>query len=484
MTYHVRMQATDAALFWFRRDLRDEDNAGLSRALSAHSRVFCVFVFDTEILEGLAERADRRVEFIWHSVGMLKASLEARGGGLVVLHGPARQCIPELAHALGVVAVYANGDYEPAALARDQAVADALSARGMTFHAGKDQVIFEKRELLTGAGRPYTVFTPYRNAWRQALVPEMTAPWPMHFAALAPAPPGMERPLPTLESLGFTPTNLLSLGICPGMAGAQQLLEDFLPRLSQYALARDYPGRRGVSYLSVHLRFGTVSIRHLVRLALSQPDDGGQVWLNELVWRDFYFAILANFPYVATQAFRREYSRLAFDNSPTHFRAWQQGLTGYPIVDAGMRQLNQTGYMHNRLRMLTASFLVKDLGVDWRWGERYFADRLNDFDLAANNGGWQWCASTGCDAQPWFRMFNPVTQGRRVDPDGQFVRRYVPELAHVPTAALHAPWEMSHQAQAAAGCVIGRDYPAPLVDHAQARSKTLRRYQREDRQPS
>ncbi|MDE2621741.1 MAG: deoxyribodipyrimidine photo-lyase [Betaproteobacteria bacterium] len=464
------------ALFWFRRDLRDEDNAGLSRALAAHAPVYCVFVFDTAILAGLPGRADRRVEFIWHSVQSLRSSLEDRGGGLIVLHGDARQCIPELAFRLGVRAVHTNRDYEPEAVARDEAVATTLAARGISFHAHKDQVIFECRELLTQGGKPYVVFTPYRNAWLRAFTEGLSVPWPLRFESLARAEGG--KPWPALESLGFQPTNLLELGICPGMEGARRLLADFLPRLGQYQRLRDYPGKRGVSYLSVHLRFGTVSIRELVRLAMADGSPGAQAWLNELIWREFYFSILANFPRVTTRAFRAEYDRLVFDNDPDHFRAWQEGRTGYPIVDAGMRQLQATGYMHNRLRMITASFLVKDLGVDWRWGERHFAEHLNDYDLAANNGGWQWSASTGCDAQPWFRIFNPVAQGERFDPDGQFVRRYVPELARVPVPFIHEPWKLSPLEQQAAGCIIGRDYPAPVVDHAVAREKTLKRYQR------
>ncbi|MDE2623785.1 MAG: deoxyribodipyrimidine photo-lyase [Betaproteobacteria bacterium] len=476
MAKNVSGSTAGPALFWFRRDLRDEDNAGLARALEAHAPVHCVFVFDTAILDGLSSRTDRRVEFIWRSAEALRASLERRGGGLIVRHGDARQCIPELASRLGVAAVHANRDYEPEALARDGAVAAALEALGIAFQTHKDQVIFERRELLTQGGKPYGVFTPYRNAWLRAFSDGLAAPWPMRFESLARS--GGEVPLPALGTLGFQATNLLELGIRPGMEGVRELLADFLPRMAQYHQMRDYPGKRGVSYLSVHLRFGTVSIRELVRHAVADGSPGAQAWLNELVWREFYFAILANFPRVATRAFRAEYDRLVFDNDPDHFRAWQEGRTGYPIVDAGMRQLRSTGYMHNRLRMITASFLVKDLGVDWRWGERHFAEHLNDYDLAANNGGWQWSASTGCDAQPWFRIFNPVAQGERFDPDGQFVRRYLPELLRVPAPFIHAPWKLSPLEQQAAGCIIGRDYPAPIVDHALAREKTLKRYQR------
>ncbi len=464
-----------AALFWFRRDLRDDDNAGLCQALARYGRVFCVFVFDTDILDALPHRSDRRVEFIWKSVTELKAALERRGGGLRVLHGPARQRIPECAETLGVAAVFANRDYEPSALERDAQVAAALAKRGVGFHTCLDQVIFERQDLLTQAGRPYTVFTPYRNAWLRALGPERVSPCLAAYGHLVPDP----CPMPSLKALGFEVTNLSALGIEPGMSGAQRTLDDFLPRMSRYHELRDYPSRRGGSGLSVHLRFGTLSIRHLVRLARAEDSPGARVWLNELVWREFYFSILANFPHVVGHAFKPEFESLAFDDNPDLFDAWRTGRTGYPIVDAAMQQLLQTGFMHNRLRMISASFLVKDLGIDWRWGERHFAEHLNDFDLAANNGGWQWSASTGCDAQPWFRIFNPTTQSQRFDPEGGFIRHYLPQLAAVPSRRIHAPWMLSPLEQQAAGCIIGRDYPAPVVDHGAARERTLRRYQRE-----
>jgi deoxyribodipyrimidine photo-lyase len=262
------------------------------------------------------------------------------------------------------------------------------------------------------------------------------------------------------------------------MSGAQRLLADFLDRIRAYHERRDYPAAKGPSYLSVHLRFGTVSIRELAARAQTEGGKGAETWVSELVWREFYFAILHHFPHVVGHAFKRELDGVAFDNHPAKWRAWCEGRTGYPLVDAAMRQINATGYMHNRLRMVAASFLVKDLHVDWRWGERYFATHLNDFDLAANNGGWQWAASTGCDAQPWFRIFNPVTQSEKFDPEGKFIRRYVAELARVPDRHVHAPWMMRPADQEAAGCVIGRDYPAPIADHGEARRITLERYKR------
>jgi deoxyribodipyrimidine photo-lyase len=467
----------DAALVWFRRDLRDYDHAALYHALKSHPRVYCAFCFDTEILDALAARADRRVEFIWHSVQALDAALRGRGGGLIVLHGRAREEIPRLALRLGAGAVYANHDYEPAALDRDAAVGRALAAAQVALRTFKDQVIFEKDEVLTAAGSPYTVFTPYKRAWLKKLDRFYLQPYPVqrYVRSLA-APPDAR--CPALADLGFVPTNLLEVPVPTGMSGAQHLLEDFLDRIRAYHERRDYPAMKGPSYLSVHLRFGTVSIRELAGRAQAEGGAGAETWLSELVWRDFYFAVLHHFPHVVGHAFKRELDDVAFDNDSGKWRAWCAGLTGYPLVDAALRQINQTGYMHNRLRMVAASFLVKDLHVDWRWGERYFADHLNDFDLAANNGGWQWAASTGCDAQPYFRIFNPVTQSKRFDPDGKFIRRYVPELARVPDKHVHAPWAMRPVDQEAAGCVIGRDYPAPVVDHDRSRQITLERYRR------
>jgi deoxyribodipyrimidine photo-lyase len=471
------LQAYDSALFWFRRDLRLDDNAGLHNALRAARRVHCAFVFDREILDALPARADRRVEFIWESVGELGREIRAAGGGLAVLHGRARDEVPALARRLGVEAVFANGDYEPAARERDRAVESALAADGRRLHLAKDQALFERDEVVTQAGRPFNVFTPYRNAWMKRLDEFQLQAYPVrrHLQGLAPPTPGLAGPA-SLEALGFERTNLADFPVGTGAAGARKLLDDFATRIGDYARARDFPGTRGVSYLSVHNRFGTISIRELARLARAHPGDGADTWLSELAWRDFYFQVLWHHPRVATSAFRAEFERVAWPNDERLLASWREGRTGYPLVDAGMRQLNLTGYMHNRLRMVTASFLVKDLLVDWRLGEAYFATHLNDFDLAANNGGWQWAASTGCDAQPYFRIFNPVTQSERFDPQGKFIRRYMPELGRVPDARIHAPWLMSVGEQAESGCRIGRDYPQPVVDHAEQRVKALALY--------
>ena len=473
----------ERALVWFRRDLRDFDHAALHAALAGARAVHCAFVFDREILDRLPDPADRRVEFIRDSVAELAAALAARGGGLIVRHAPARAAIPELAAALEAGAVYAGRDYEPAAQERDAAVMAALSERGIAFHAVKDHVIFERDEILSQAGRPFSVFTPYRNAWLKALTPAHLTPFPVSAdaGALVPPPPGLAPGVPALEALGFRPTNLGALGVVPGMTGGAALFRGFRDRIDRYRDARDYPAVKGPSYLSVHLRFGTVSIRELAAYAharsLEADGAGAATWLSELVWREFYAQILWHHPQVVGRAFKPAYDALAFPNDPALFQAWCDGRTGYPIVDAAMRQLNGTGYMHNRLRMIAASFLVKDLLVDWRLGERYFADKLIDFDLASNNGGWQWAASTGCDAQPYFRIFNPVTQSERFDAEGRFIRRYVPEIAALDGREIHAPWRVPPAVQQAKGVVIGRDYPPPIVDHAAARAQALALYQ-------
>ena len=460
----------EKALVWFRRDLRDHDHAALSAALAAAQKVYCAFVFDRDILDALPTRHDRRVQFIRESLLELDRSLRRKGGGLIVVHGHAATEIPLLAHRLGVSVVFANRDYEPAAKARDAEVSRGLMAAGIDFVHLKDQAIFDGDEVLTQAGKPFSVFTPYKNAWLKRLTAADTAVWPCTGQLAG----GEVAGIPTLAEIGFETTDLGELGIQPGMSGARALWEDFCQgRIARYGALRDFPSVKGVSYLSVHLRFGTISIRKLVRAAMAAE---ANVWLSELIWRDFYFMILDHFPQVVGHAFKPDYDAIQWADWPAGFAAWCEGRTGYPLVDAAMRQLNFSGWMHNRLRMVVASFLTKDLGLDWRLGERYFAEQLNDFDLSANNGGWQWAASSGCDAQPYFRIFNPITQSEKFDPDGKFIRRYVPELARVPNKYIHAPWRMGRIEQEALSVVIGRDYPGPIVDHATAREATLARY--------
>ena len=472
-----------SALVWFRRDLRSFDHAALYHALRFAQRVHCVFVFDTAILDALPSRRDRRVEFIHGSLAELDAALntlaQQAGGasaGIIVRHGRAQDEVPRLALELSVDKVFANRDYEPDAIVRDSQVAQQLAAQGIGYEDFKDQVIFERDEVLTQAGKPFSVFTPYKNAWLKAVDAFQLRSYAVGQYAHRLAPKPVGESLPALADIGFERTNLGEVSMPLGMSGGRQLFEDFTKRIERYKRARDFPALKGVSYLSTHLRFGTVSIRQLAAHAHQQGGEGAQTWLSELIWRDFYHQILWHHPRVVAHAFRPEYEQLQWDEAPALFAAWCEARTGYPLVDAAMRQLNQSGYMHNRLRMVVASFLTKDLGVDWRLGERYFAEHLIDFDLAANNGGWQWAASTGCDAQPWFRIFNPVTQSTRFDPEGRFIRRYVPELARVPDTFIHAPWTMGGIDQTACRTKIGVDYPAPVIDHAVARERTLARF--------
>lgn len=471
-------------LMWFRRDLRVDDNAALWRALRTCREVVCVFVFDKAILDDLPA-ADRRVEFIRESLVELDADLRALGGGLIVRHAVAEEEIPDLAHALDVQAVFANRDYEPAAVDRDVKVFGALANAGITFHTAKDQVVFEQAEVLTKVGQPYTVFTPYKRAWLAKVDSFFLKPYPSRgYAESLVAPPARyDAPVPSLKDIGFEATNLSTLEIPTGTQGGAALFEDFFDRIDRYDEARNFPAVRGPSYLSVHLRFGTVSIRQLASVAhqLSlQGNAGAATWLSELIWRDFYFQILAHNPQMAEgKSFRPEYDKIIWHHgkhADTLFDAWCQGRTGYPLIDAAMLQINQSGYMHNRLRMVVASFLCKDLGLDWRRGEAYFALHLNDFELSSNNGGWQWASSSGCDAQPYFRIFNPVTQSERFDPEGKFIRRYLPQLAKLSDKVIHAPWTASPVELEAAGLTLGEHYPKPIVDHAEARERTLQRY--------
>jgi deoxyribodipyrimidine photo-lyase len=485
----------ETGLMWFRRDLRVEDNAALYHALKSCKQVYCAFVFDRDILDSLP-RVDRRVEFIRESVLSLDGQLKKLGAAagrpgacLLTAHHGAVDAVVRLASELGADAVFANHDDEPQSLARDAAVRAALEAMGKAFYSFKDHVIFERHEVLTLAGKPYTVFTPYKNAWLKKVDDFYLKAYPVekYGAALAPVS-ASRRPVPSLGELGFEASNLSALKIPAGSEGGARLFEDFIGRMAQYKETRDFPAVKGPSYLGVHLRFGTVSIRHMASAAWravnhqgagNSDNEGAATWLSELIWRDFYAQILANFPHAASSAFKPDYDAIKWESGEKAqrlFQAWCAGRTGYPLVDAAMAQINQTGYMHNRLRMVVASFLVKDLGIDWRWGERYFAEKLNDFDLSANNGGWQWAASTGCDAQPYFRIFNPVSQSEKFDAGGKFIRKYVPLLAQLPDKLLHSPWLAKPLELASAGVVLGENYPLPIVQHDEARALTLQRY--------
>jgi len=476
----------DRALVWFRRDLRADDQAALHHALRSAKEVYCAFILDRAILDALP-RADRRVEFILGALAVLDADLQTLkpGAGLIVRHGVAEELIPQLAADLGVQAVFFNHDDEPQALLRDAAVKARLAAFNCALHSFKDHVIFERSEVLTAAGKPYGVFTPYTDAWRRQVTPFFLSAYPVERHAQALGTTGLATGIPRLADIGFEPAGL-SETLAGGSRGAAVLLDDFLDRIDRYDEARNFPAVKGPSYLSVHLRFGTVSIRRLAREAHQRMQEektggshGAEIWLSELIWRDFYHQVMHHHPHAMTNAFRPEYDGIAWESGPAAealFTAWCEGRTGYPLVDAAMLQLNQTGYMHNRLRMVTASFLMKDLGLDWRRGERYFAEKLLDFDLAANNGGWQWAASSGCDAQPYFRIFNPVTQSEKFDADGKFIKRYLPQLAKLPPKLIHAPWTAKPEVLAACEVELGDNYPRPIVQHDEARARTLTRY--------
>ena len=424
------------SVFWFRRDLRLEDNAGLYHALKENETVLPVFIFDTSILSRLEAKADRRVDFIHQAIHCLDKELIALDSSLTVYHSTPQSAFETLLADYEVSCVYTNHDYEPVARERDDMIEAFLQTRGVEFKSYKDQCIFEKEEVIKDDGKPYTVFTPYSIKWKKKLSPFYYKSYPVktYFKNFIKE---KSNAIPPLGDLGFESTDVVFT--------SQPLVQNLL--LKKYKEERDYPALEATSRLSMHLRFGSVSVRKLVAKTLPLSE----TWLNELIWRDFYMMILWHFPYVAKRAFKKEYSQIPWTNDEVYFKKWCDGETGYPLVDAGMRELNATGFMHNRVRMIVSSFLVKDLLIDWRWGEAYFAAKLNDFDLSANNGGWQWAAGSGCDAAPYFRIFNPTEQQKKFDPDLAYIRKWIPEFGTT-------------------------KYATPLVDHAQARLKALSVY--------
>lgn len=462
-------------LCWLRRDLRLEDHCALSVATENSQEVFLVFVFDTTILGKIKNDKDRRLTFIYKSLLELKENLESKGSSLILLYGNPTDEIPNLAKKIGVDAVFTNEDYEPSAIERDLKVKEKLKSNSIDFFSAKDQVIFSPRQVMKEDRTPYRVFTPYKKAWLASLKKQDHEELKIHFKALA---PGNEvkkfSQKLTLKDIGFEEVDLW---LKPGQKAAQERFKNFQKYIDNYNKNRDYPSLdNGTSGLSVHLRFGTISIRQLVRFCVHKRSQGAEIWLSELIWREFYFMILGNFPYVVKESFNPKYKNLEWQGEEKDFKAWKEGRTGFPLVDAAMRHFNETGWMHNRLRMVVASFLTKDLLIDWKKGEKYFADYLLDFDLAANNGGWQWSASTGCDAQPYFRIFNPYSQSKKFDADGEFIKSQIPELKNFPTKYIHEPHLATPMEQEIAGCRIGRDYPEPIVDHSEQRDKALKMY--------
>jgi len=457
-------------IHWFRRDLRLADNTALRHAATAGERLVPVFVLDDAIL-ARRDTGAARVRFLLENLHALAAGLAARGSRLIVVRDDPAVVLPRVARAVGATAVHWNMDYEPYARARDVRVAEALAAAGIRALAWKDQVLFEENEILTGTRRPFTVFTPYARAWRaqKAAGPKEAPPLPPPPDLAGVASTG----LPAPSDLGFASAANLPEA---GEAAALARLRTFVDRdLHDYERRRNLPGERGTSGLSPYLRFGVVSVR-TVHAATAGRSLGARTFTTELIWRDFYQQLLFHHPNVERQAFKPALRTLAWENDRGLFAAWQRGETGFPIVDAAMRQLRATGWMHNRCRMVVASFLTKDLLIDWRWGERHFMRELVDGDLAANNGGWQWAASTGTDAQPWFRIFNPTSQGEKFDPDGAYVRRWVPELAAVPNRWIHQPWALGAPEAAKAGLVLGKTYPERIVLHEERRPRALAMY--------
>jgi deoxyribodipyrimidine photo-lyase len=462
-------------IHWFRRDLRLRDNTALiAAAHAAGGAVVPVFIFDDAILSGRFA-SPARTQFLLDCLAALDAELRTLGLYLVVRRGEPLSELIALLRETGATGVTWNRDYTPYAIRRDRAIKQSLRAAGYSTHSYKDLVIFEMDEVVTAEGRPYTVYTPYAKRWRARLATEPVRVQEMPGLATIPLPPS--KPIPRLTEL--FPDAPVELPRFPaGEAVALAALDHFVRGpLIDYAQGRDRLAAAGTSRLSPYLRMGVLSPRQCLSAALNAPPGPGpESWIGELIWRDFYIQVLYHFPHALRGNFKPVYDRIAWPNDPTLFAAWQQGQTGYPIVDAAMRQLQREGWMHNRARMIVASFLTKDLLVDWRWGERHFMHLLLDGDPAANNGGWQWAAGTGTDAQPYFRIFNPVSQGQKFDPDGAYVRRYVPELARVPARYIHEPHTMPLAEQIRAGVQIGRDYPAPIVDHATQRKRALELY--------
>ena len=427
------MQAV--SIFWFRRDLRTVDNRGFHEALRSGFAVQPIFIFDTNILNDLEENSDRRVEFIHQAIYKIHTQLQQAGAGVDVRMGEPAKIFSDLLKEYPINCVFTNHDYEPYALQRDAAVKTLLESQGVAFHSFKDQVLLEKQEVIKDDGKPYTVFTPYSRRWKATLQKEHLQSYPSEQLLQACASyQGAE--FPTLAAIGFSPS---------GIAFPSSVWQT--DTIKQYKERRDLPAIKGTTQLGVHLRFGTISVRSLAREAGSL----NETFLNELIWRDFYHMILWHFPHVVGNSFKPAYDAIQWRNNPLEFQAWCEGVTGYPIVDAGMRELNSTGYMHNRVRMIVASFLTKHLLIDWRWGEAYFAKKLLDFDLAANNGGWQWAAGSGCDAAPYFRVFNPYLQTQKFDPELHYIRHWVPEFEEL-------------------------TYARPIVEHDYARKRCLEVY--------
>ncbi len=422
-------------VFWFRRDLRLHDNAGLYYALKSGLPVLPVFIFDTNILDRLEDKNDRRVEFIYNTLKDLQEQLKELQSGFIIKNNTPIKVFEELIDEYQIDAVYTNHDYEPYACQRDEEIKNLLQNNNIDFKTYKDQTIFEKSEILNTSNKPYTVFTPYSKKWKEKLNSFYLKSYPtekyfLNFVKNIPIK------FPELIEIGFTAKS--------EKFPEREMKEDIV---KNYTTQRNFPGKQSTSRLGIHLRFGTISIREIA----TEAKELNETFLNEIIWRDFYMMILYHFPFVVNNSFRKEYDLIQWRNNMDEFQKWCDGKTGYPLVDAGMRELNQTGFMHNRVRMVTASFLVKHLLIDWRWGENYFAKKLLDYDLAANNGGWQWAAGCGTDAAPYFRIFNPSLQMDKFDADRKYIQKWLPDI-------------------------ITGEYPAEIVNHTFARDRALKTF--------
>ncbi len=423
------------SIFWHRRDLRLNDNAGLYKALKNSSFVQPIFIFDETILSKL-KTDDQRILFIHQEVAHLKKQYQQLGSDLKVYFDDPINLLPKIVKEFNVETIYSNRDYEPYAFERDNKINSLLSDLNVEFIGTKDHVIFEKNEITKADGLPYTVFTPYSRKWKEKLNAYFTSEYPVEkYECNLSKTESTE--LITLKDLGFESIKKMSF---PSQNFPVQLIQSYTEK-------RDYPSLDATSHLSMHLRFGTISIRELVRVAIAN----NATFLNELIWRDFYQMIIFHFPHSAKDSFKKQYDRIEWEHNDSHFEAWCEGKTGYPLVDAGMRELNSTGFMHNRVRMVVASFLTKHLLLDWRLGETYFAEKLLDYELASNVGGWQWAAGCGCDAAPYFRVFNPTSQQEKFDKKFEYVKKWVPEFGT-------------------------SEYPAPIIDHKFARERVLSRF--------
>ena len=422
------------SIFWFRRDLRLKDNHGLYQALESGKKVLPIFIFDEDILDLLENKSDKRVDFIVQALQTLNSFLKSKNKGIKIFKGKPLEIYKKLTENYEIEAVYSNEDYEPYAIKRDQEIADFLASKNINFHQFKDQVIFHKDEIVKADKKPYTVYTPYSKLWLN----EFQKVDLQGFPSEKKLDNLLDIPFEELkiEDIGFQKTDL-----------AFEIPEADLHIIKTYEETRNFPAVKGTTQLGVHLRFGTISVRKLAKIA----KENNLTFLKELIWREFFMQILYHFPKVVNHSFKSKYDAIPWENNPEFLEKWKAGKTGFPIVDAGMRELNATGFMHNRVRMITASFLIKHLLTDWRIGEAYFAEKLMDYDLSANNGNWQWCASSGCDAAPYFRIFNPDEQQKKFDPDFKYIKKWIPEFGT-------------------------KYYPKPIVEHKKAREKVLKVY--------